>query len=282
MPLDSGEAAANWQEENPPLPGRAPGIAGEGRVGAAAPAPPSAVPERVAIIGLGPSCEAFVDHAKRLGARKKIADEVWAINALGDILRCDRVFHMDDIRVQLARAERRPDSNIAAMVEWLRTHKGPVYTSRPHPDFPGLVEYPLEAVVNSCCGMVYFNSTAAYAVAFAIHLGVREISLWGCDFTYPHAHDAEKGRACVEFYLGIAKARGIEIALPDNTALMDALAAEADRLYGYDTLDVAIDADPDQTGRLRVAVTPHDRPLDADDIERRYNHTSHPNPLVRG
>jgi hypothetical protein len=50
----------------------------------------------------------------------------------------------------------------------------------------------------------YFNSTAAYAVAYAIHMGVKKISVFGMDFTYPNAHDAEKGRACVEFWLGIA------------------------------------------------------------------------------
>jgi hypothetical protein len=41
---------------------------------------------------------------------------------------------------------------------------------------------------------------------------VKKISLFGMDFTYPNAHDAEKGRACVEFWLGIAAARGIELA----------------------------------------------------------------------
>jgi hypothetical protein len=45
------------------------------------------------------------------------------------------------------------------------------------------VEYPLEDVINST-GMVYYNSTAAYAVAFAIHIGATQISLHGFDFTY--------------------------------------------------------------------------------------------------
>lgn len=235
------------------------------------------VPDRVAILGLGPSLETFVDVTKRLGGRRGLVDEVWGINALGDIIQCDRVFHMDDVRIQEIRAAARPESNIAAMLSWMKSHPGPIYTSRAHEDYPGLIEYPLEDVVNSC-GVAYFNSTAAYAVAYAVHLGVQHISLFGCDFTYPNSHDAEKGRACVEFHLGIAKARGINIGLPNNTSLMDGIATKQDRLYGYDTVDLEIT--DDETG-FKVAKTFHDRRPTADEIERRYDHSKHPNPLAQ-
>lgn len=235
------------------------------------------VPDRVAILGLGPSLETFVDVTKRLGGRRGLVDEVWGINALGDIIKCDRVFHMDDVRIQEIRAAAQPESNIAAMLSWMKSHPGPIYTSRAHEDYIGLVEYPLEDVVNSC-GVAYFNSTAAYAVAYAVHLGVQHISLFGCDFTYPNSHDAEKGRACVEFHLGIAKARGITIGLPNNTSLMDGIATKQDRLYGYDTVDLEI-AD-DETG-IKITKTVHDRRPTADEIERRYDHSKHPNPLAQ-
>ena len=237
-----------------------------------------ASPGHVAILGLGPSLEAYVDVAKRLGNRRRLADEVWGINAVGDIIQCDRVFHMDDVRIQEIRAQAQPRSNIAAMLEWLRRHPGPVYTSRPHPDYPGLVPFPLEDVINSC-GVAYFNSTCAYAVALAVHLGASKISLWGCDFTYPNAHHAEKGRACVEFHLGIAKARGIAIGLPDRTSLMDSICPPEERLYGYDTLNVGMEGDGDTP--LRLTFTPHDRLPTAQEIEARYDHSKHPSPLVK-
>lgn len=242
-------------------------------------APPAApAPEHIVILGLGPSLEAYVDIAKRLGGRRRLATEIWGINAVGDVIACDRVFHMDDVRIQEIRAAARPESNIAAMLEWLRRHPGPVYTSRPHENYPGLVAYPLAEVMSSC-GMAYFNSTAAYAVAFAVHLGPRRISLFGCDFTYPNAHDAERGRACVEFHLGIAKARGIEIGFPERTSLLDAIYDQAGRLYGYDTLDVEfVERDG---GGLDARFTPHDRLPTADEIEARYDHSRHPNPMVR-
>jgi hypothetical protein len=238
-----------------------------------------AAPHTVAILGLGPSVDTYLGIVKRLGARKKLADEVWTINALGDVLDCDRVFHMDDVRIQEIRAAADPRGNIAAMLAWLKTHPGPVYTSRTHEDYPGLVEFPLADVLNSCANQRYFNSTAAYAVAFAIHLGVRKIICFGMDFTYPDAHSAEKGRGCVEFWLGLAVARGIELSLPRTTTLLDACVPPAERFYGYDTLELAISG-PD--GAETVTFTPRETLPSAEEIEARYDHTRHPNPLVSG
>jgi len=233
--------------------------------------------EHVAIVGLGPSINEFVEVTKRYGGRSAFCDEVWGINAVGDVLSCDKVFHMDDIRIQEARAEARPQSNIANMVKWLKNYEGTVITSRAHPGYPCLVEFPLEKALNNL-GHDYFNNTAAYAVAYAILTGVKKISLFGCDFTYPNAHDAEKGRACVEFWLGFARARGIQILLPKNTTMMDALYTKAERLYGYDTVDVDITVD--EGGLCTVSMTERETVATADEIEQRYDHSVHPNAMV--
>lgn len=237
------------------------------------------VPGHVVILGLGPSLEAYVDLAKRLGGRRALCDEVWGINSVAGVVQCDRVFHMDDIRVQLARATAQPESNIARMVDWMRGHPGPIYTSRPHPDFPGLVAYPLEDVINSC-GIAYFNSTAAYAVAYAVHIGVKQISCFGFDFTYPDSHKAEKGRACVEFHLGIGKARGITIGFPAATTLMDANAPFEERVYGYDTLEVEMEGGGDDPVAVTFRAKAEAEIPTAATIEARYDHGRHPNRLV--
>lgn len=235
------------------------------------------VPNHVALLGLGPSLGMYLEITKRLGGRQKFADETWAINALGNVFACDRIWHMDDVRVQEIRSEAAPESNIAAMLQWLKRHPGPVMTSRGHPDYPGLVEFPLQDVVRRF-NRAYFNSTAAYAVAYAIFIGVKKISLFGFDFTYENAHHAEKGRACVEFWLGIAAAEGIEVVIPKNSSLMDACNTQAERLYGYDTLDVTIAAQAD--GQTRVSMTEREVLPTAEEIERLYDHGRHPNPLV--
>lgn len=233
-------------------------------------------PLHITILGLGPSLEEYVNIVKRLGSRRAFNDETWGINAVADVVTCDRVFHMDDVRIQQIRAEARPESNIANMLTWLKTHPGPIYTSRVHPDYPGLVEFPLEEVV-SALKYDYFNNTAAYALAYAIYIGATKISLFGCDYTYPNAHDAERGRACLEFWLGVAAAQEIDIAIPKNSSLMDALYPQQQRLYGYDTLDISM-AKVD--GQVRVTKTPHDNLPTADEIEARYDHSAHPNQLV--
>lgn len=233
---------------------------------------PAPTPKRVVILGLGPSLEMYLDAAKRLGGSRVLADEVWGINALGDILRCDRIFHMDDLRVQESRAAALPDGNIAVMVKWMKTHPGPIYTSRKVDGYPGLVEFPLEEVVNNL-GLAYFNSTAAYAVAYAIHIGCEEINLWGFDFTYQNAAHAEKGRACVEFWLGMAMARGIRIGLPENTSLFDTMDGEAAAYYGYDAVKVV---PTEKDGRVAYTFEPKALPSAAE-VERAYDHTRHTN-----
>lgn len=235
------------------------------------------VPEHVAILGLGPSLEQYVNIVKRLGGKHAFCDETWGINATGGVLQCDRVFHMDDVRIQEIRAKAEPDSNIARMLEWIKVHPGPIVTSRAHPDYPGLVEFPLEAVLNKFQA-AYFNSTAAYAVAYAIWLGVKKISLFGVDFTYANSHDAEKGRACVEFWLGIASANGVRLSISKSSSLLDAITTPAEKFYGYDTVDVEIEVRPDGSAKVgfkEKAVLPT-----AEEIEARYDHSRHPNVLV--
>lgn len=226
--------------------------------------------KHVAILGLGPSLDQYLEITKRLGGRSRFCDETWAINALGNVFDCDLIFHMDDVRIQQVRAEAAPASNIAAMLHWLKTSRVPVVTSRAHPDYPALVEFPLEDVLNHL-GHDYFNSTAAYAVAFAIHAGATKISLFGMDYTYPNAHDAEKGRACVEFWLGQAHARGIRINLPKTTTLMDSMYPRAARLYGYDCVDIAFQSQ--ESGCVKLQFTNKTTLPTAAEIERNYDHS---------
>jgi SAM-dependent methyltransferase len=224
----------------------------------------------IAILGLGPSLDQYLDITKRLGGRHAFCDQVWGINALGGVFDCDMVFHMDDVRIQEIRAAAKPASNIARMLDWIKTSRVPVVTSRPHPDYPATCAFPLEEVLNHL-GHDYFNSTAAYAVAYAIHIGATKISVFGMDFTYPNSNDAEKGRGCVEFWLGQAHARGIEIKLPATTSLMDSNHPRAARLYGYDTLDV--DFKMDGEGVLHLDFKERATLPTAEQIEESYDHS---------
>jgi hypothetical protein len=207
--------------------------------------------ERVALVALGPSHKDYLMKTEIAGGRANLYDLIW---------------HMDDMRVQEARAEA-GNSKIKGMLNWMKKHPGPIMTSRAYADYPGLIEYPLQHVIRST-GTAYFNSTVAYAVAYAIHIGVKEMSLFGVDFTWPNVHAAEAGRACVEFWIGQAMARGMIIHIAESSTLMDAVEPEARRFYGYDTREVRISA-PD--GRPKVSFIEKPAPSAAE-IEQRYSH----------
>ena len=311
------------------------------------------ISSRSAARALGPSCATYLNITKTLGARASLFDEVWAINAMGDVIACDRVFHMDDVRVQEMRTKHRtelrgqafakttsdtallegeiaeaeaaldqavnacldapsrnsatgiteaagrlehlrrglgevqqirghldaqlkgPPDNIGAMLPWLRRHPGPVYTSVPHPDYPGMVAYPLQEVMNDI-PFGYFNSTVAYAVALAIHEKVETLHLFGVDFSYANAHGAEQGRACVEFWLGLAIHRGIFVQTAVDTPLLDSNVPKARRFYGYDL--AVIRQTGVKAGEIQIDVSdlPQEQWPSAEEIEDRYDHSKHP------
>jgi hypothetical protein len=121
-------------------------------------------------------------------------------------------------------------------------------------------------------GYDYFNNTGAYAVAYAIYSGATKISLFGMDYTYPNVGQAERGRACVEFWLGFARAHGIDIRLPTSTSLLDSQHIGQSRLYGYDCVDILIHEQPD--GTVRVGFTEKTALPTAAQIEKNYDHSA--------
>lgn len=219
---------------------------------------------KVAIIAMGGSYSQYTDAARLAGGAKALYDETWVINSLGGVLAHDRVFHMDDVAVQERRAEA-GNKHIAAMLEWLKEHPGPVYTSIVRDGYPGLVPFPLGDVLKSVGDVrPYFNNTTAYAIAFAIHMGVKEMALYGMDYTYANRGHAEEGRACVEYWVGQAVARGMKVRVASRSTLLDTCRDNSERLYGYDGADVAIGPD------YAVTFTERDLPT-AQQIEARYN-----------
>jgi len=230
----------------------------------------------VAIVAMGPSADAYARHCAMAGGRLSHVDEMWTVNAFGSIFQADRIFHMDDVRIQEIRAAG-GNVQIANMLKWMKTHPGPIYTSRAHPDYPGLVEFPLEDVVNSTGNMPYFNSTPAYAVAFAMHLKVKRISMYGTDYAFNDKYRAERGRSCIEYWLGRAEERGIDICVPGETALFDT--NRSDRLYGYDTRFVTGTM---QDGKVKLIFTERESLPTAEQIEAAYCTENEPKEKANG
>jgi hypothetical protein len=110
-------------------------------------------------------------------------------------------------------------------------------------------------------------------------MGATKITCFGMDFTYPDAHDAEKGRACVEFWLGVAPRAGSSSRCRRHDAHGRIYPrAGVERFYGYDCVELAVKRN--EAGHIVVSFTERAALPTADEIEARYDHTVHPNPLV--
>lgn len=188
------------------------------------------VPNSVAIVAMGLSQFDYLIESSIMGGRAGVADEVWTINNLGGVLLSDRVFLMDDLLYfdDFWKGRNLPNPYRA----WLKDFRGICYTSNPDPGLPCTSHYPLEDVVNTI-GFPYLNTTVAYAVALAIHMGVKMIRFYGVDYTYPDRHAAESGRGCVEFLIALAVTRGIAVNIARSSTLLDMNVDEGKKFYGY-------------------------------------------------
>ena len=109
-------------------------------------------------------------------------------------------------------------------INWLRECGKPVYMQRHHEDIPNSVEYPKDQMISEFGR--YFTSTASFMLALAIHEGFREIDIFGIDS--PTGTGYEDQRLGIEYFIGIARGRDIEVYIPRESQLL-----KASRLYGY-------------------------------------------------
>jgi hypothetical protein len=178
------------------------------------------VPYTVAIVAMGPSRSDYIAECITKSSRFQVADETWAINAMGSIIQHDRLFVMDDLPY-FHKVSKQENPALIGYNDWLHKHPGPIYAQRKYDDFPGAVEYPLEDVLN-VIQYPYINNTTAYALCYAIYLGVKHIKLYGMDFTYANNRGfAEAGRACIEHWIRDACWRGIKVTIAPSSTLMD-------------------------------------------------------------
>jgi hypothetical protein len=201
-----------------------------------------AVPEVVSLVALGASKRDFFTEAMTVGNRKGVSDEVWVVNKMGCLVKHDMLWRMDDLmnvyacnnKVYTGGNVKEPVTIHDTYTEFLKNHNKPIVTSTAYPDeFPTSVQYPLEDVINTI-GYSYFRTTPAYAAAFAIHIGVKRLRIFGCDYVYPtNKHRAEAGRANLEFILGIGMTMGMEVWVPPSSSLLDSCIPTMERMYGY-------------------------------------------------
>lgn len=105
----------------------------------------------------------------------------------------------------------------------------PIIMPKEYPEIPNSVRFPIEEIMKEY-DTDYFMTGIAYMIAYAIWKGYKQIDCYGinmrgADERYKNA------RACVEFWLGIAKGKGIKINMYGKYC--DCLKAFDRRLYGF-------------------------------------------------
>jgi len=144
--------------------------------------------------------------------------EIWGLNQLyRHISRADRWF---DIH------RKWDEDNVEGTDHpgWLKDCGIPVYMVKRNPDLPTSIRFPIERMITSASD--YFTSTVAYMLALAISEGFSKIHMYGIDLVVGTEYEVQK--ACVEFWLGVAHGKGIDLEVPQASALL----SQTHR-YGY-------------------------------------------------
>lgn len=216
--------------------------------------------------------------------REKVFDlddsvEVWGINMAHSYLyprrKCDVWFQLHP-RDWSSMGQKptgywgRPPEHL----DFLQKFDGPVYMSYEEPDVPNCTLFDIDAIlnklrVNKARARKYLTSTFAYIMAFAVSEGVDKIYLYGINLTALDEYTHQ--RPCMEYWIGQAEARGIEVEIPAASALCkgplyggfkstddphgDLLNMAFDRLQNHKTtyMERAFDLNTAHTGKMEVA-----------------------------
>lgn len=175
-------------------------------------APALTSPQRVAIVALGASGNDFIRQSMSTGLMAKPYDEVWTLNRGFRGFHHDKAFLMDDMR-WLAHKDK-------AYGELLKRHDRPIITSTVYPEFPTAIAFPFEEVRAKLQDDIFAVNTVAYMVAFAIYIGVKELSIFGADFFYPNGSTAESGGQAVAYLLGRGMMFGMQFKIPNSSTML--------------------------------------------------------------
>lgn len=187
--------------------------------------------EKVTIVALGKSIYDWISTT--YDNFEGLEGEVWTINSGAALYRHDVVFDMHT-EEWIADLDDQTKGRCLRRREWLKTHDKPIVMPRAMAIYPTSVTYPLREVIERT-GSAYFASGIAYLLAMAICCEVKQLKMFGCDFSYDrdtNTHD-EQGRACAEYWVGRLVGSGCDVGVSNNTHFMDGFRRSKGEIYGY-------------------------------------------------
>jgi len=187
------------------------------------------VTRKVAIVGFGKGFKTWRE-ARRAGY------EIWGIN---DPLStfgpwdADRWYQLHSAEYL---EEHWPYWDAVSKDTWLNHWKydgsTPLYMQRHYPEFPGSVEFPKKRIEEELPNGRYHCGTFDWLVAHAILEGVTHIRL--CGVTLHPVGEPLSARACLEFWLGMAMGRGIEVEVESEDLFYTFNLVRTRWQYGFD------------------------------------------------
>lgn len=137
--------------------------------------------------------------------------EIWGLNGIPSldprgVFRADRFFQIHE-EPRLDPVER----------AWLSVCPVPIYTAGQECENANALPYPIEAVVAKYPD--YFAVSFAYEIALALLEGFTEIGLFGVELPSGTLRERTVEWACLSFWIGFAKGRGVRVTLPETTTL---------------------------------------------------------------
>ncbi len=149
--------------------------------------------------------------------------EIWGVNEMWydkSIKRVDVLFELHDYKWILE------GKRLKEHIKWLRENKTvPVFMQRHFDDIPLSFPFPKDDLIKRFGS--YFTNTISWELALAIHLGFKEIRIYGVNM----ANDVEYSsqRPSCEYFIGLARGMGIEVYIPPESDLLKTM-----YLYGFE------------------------------------------------
>lgn len=150
--------------------------------------------------------------------------EIWGVNTMYRNRKLDKIFIMHDIKHDLMVQDR-------DFFETVNSLGIPVVTAGDYSALKNNIIYPAEEVIEYF-GVAFFLNVMSWMIAYAIMLEPKRLSLYGCDMRSDSGDEYRLGeRGCVEFWLGVAMGKGIDLGLPQESFLLKRIMRG--NFYGY-------------------------------------------------
>jgi uncharacterized small protein (DUF1192 family) len=151
--------------------------------------------------------------------------DIWSLGANAEFIpRYDRWFEMHTQRVL------KNTGSWNASFEFWGKCGDKLMLGHPCPELPYAKPYPIEEIKAKFGN--YFTSTIAYMIALAIYEDAKEIGIWGIDMMGDEEYARQ--RPCCEYYLGMARALGINVVIAEESPLL-----RAERMYAYEYCELS-------------------------------------------